>query len=351
MTLGATLLLHVHPKSVTAAFSTVFIEKCREVACDQCHAQKLRCAKEGHSQVCLRCQRLGKTCTRTRAGHVFTKSLAGRPSKTGRKRRCSTKENSESAVFSEGFRSGVDGSTQIPFSPTDRFDPPPDLSGLWGPDLAFDTLVPYPVDTVPLQDHRPASLSTSSALLNQTDATAAAEYPYLHPSWSWPGEPPLQIPSNLTDPEYSTPENAEEPLASILARAQSPTQNVSRDTGCGLSNLYLALIDTHQELKHDPWASIFQSPRYLRGLLQTSRPDRCITNDYPMVLIFEVGDRFLDVITGLVDPSSLGGGDEGSTPGPVTPQVLLAFPVPPSHQSNYHRPQHTQNSSNSSLRC
>lgn len=47
----------------------------RRVACDQCHAQKLRCTKLNNCTVCIRCQRLSRQCIWS------PPSRSGRPAK------------------------------------------------------------------------------------------------------------------------------------------------------------------------------------------------------------------------------------------------------------------------------
>ncbi|GFF28045.1 transcription factor ACEII [Aspergillus udagawae] len=263
----------------------------RRVACDQCHAQKLRCTKLENCTVCVRCQRLNRQCiwsppsrsgrpARTTVEEKVVKRGGSRLDNAGEKRRkrsLSVLESTQGEGSPESAREPVHTS-QISTQPT-----PPAI------EMA---------ETVP-------SLPSSFADWNMSDIFSLSSPRYssrenpLPSLWAPESVPPLpnstdyfQMPSmgNQTRTTQDTPAMpptcAPQRLASL--------QDITRE----LSNINLSLFNLEQSLHAEPWGPMFASPAAVISKLSTcggDQPDNTLAQGYPLIDIFSKTQHFIDI--------------------------------------------------------
>ncbi|KAE8341904.1 hypothetical protein BDV24DRAFT_163129 [Aspergillus arachidicola] len=245
----------------------------RRVACDQCHAQKLRCTKLEDCTVCIRCQRLNRQCiwsppARNGRPARTTAERASRPDhKKRRKRSSSVLEMTPENSAQEHVRSSSISTAAQPTPPAVEVPPlgPPSIAD-WNMSYIFNFSSPC-------------------------DSSRDNLFPSL---WTPDSVPPMP---NLTD-YFQMPANGLGTQPRIPDERSAPSLDSLQDITRELSNVNLLLFDLEQSLHAEPWGLMFASPTAVITKLSTcggDQPDDTLTHGYPLIDIFKKTQRFIDI--------------------------------------------------------
>ncbi|KAK2603638.1 hypothetical protein QQS21_004219 [Conoideocrella luteorostrata] len=257
-------------------FGVIIDSSTRRSACDQCHAQKLRCTRPNECHSCERCHRLKRSC-------VWSSPLrSGRPPKSKR-------------LAADNTADAADTTADAADAITDTMKPQ------YGGDLPAMLVGDDTLDAASV-----AAATTTSAVTTAADSApvaTTAETPSFIPDWSFSDI--LGIPS-LPSPQGDTLFQAscslvhhpgvvtEQPPAPL---APEPfTENHSHDAAHSLSEINMALLRLNNSLRAEPWASMFESPSTVVALLTScDRQADKIVSEYPLADIFEKTQAFTNL--------------------------------------------------------
>ncbi|PIG79032.1 hypothetical protein AARAC_003586 [Aspergillus arachidicola] len=225
----------------------------RRVACDQCHAQKLRCTKLEDCTVCIRCQRLNRQCiwsppARNGRPARTTAERANRPDhKKRRKRSSSVLEMTPEDSAQEHARSSSVSTVTQPTPPAVEVPPsgPPSIAD-WNMSDIFNFSSPR---------------------------DSPRENPLFPSLWTPDSVPPMP---NLTN-YFQMPANGLGTQPRIPDERSAPSLDSLQDITRELSNVNLLLFDLEQSLHAS------------RG------PDDTLTHGYPLIDTFKKTQRFIDI--------------------------------------------------------
>lgn len=278
------------------------------IACDQCHAQKLRCTKVENCNVCVRCQRLNRQCVWS------PPSRSGRPAKTtvdeksvrrgsrldnaGEKRRKRSLSVLELTPREESAREHVHSSRISTLAHNDQNHPQP---------------TPPAVEMSEVPPSLPPSIADwniSDIFSPSSPRSSSRENPFSS-SWTPPDSVPqmsnfteyFQMPTNglgCLGNQTRTTENINTngstpaiPLTCVPPRLDS-LQDITQE----LSNINLSLFNLEQSLHAEPWGPMFVSPAAVITKLSTcgdDQPDDTLIHGYPLIEIFNKTQRFIDI--------------------------------------------------------
>ncbi|GIJ85575.1 hypothetical protein Asppvi_004434 [Aspergillus pseudoviridinutans] len=221
----------------------------RRVACDQCHAQKLRCTKLENCTVCVRCQRLDRQC------------IWSPPSRSGRPARTTVVKRGSSRLDTAGGKRHKRSLSALELTAEEN-----------GPESAREPVHTSQISTqrappaVEISETVP-SLPPSVADWNMSDIFSLSSPRYssrdnpFPPFWTSESVPPIpnftdyfQMPSigNQTRTTEDTPAMASTGAPQGLGSLQDITR--------GLSDINLSLFNLQQSLHAEPWGPMFASP-------------------------------------------------------------------------------------------
>ncbi|KAF7165323.1 hypothetical protein CNMCM5623_009528 [Aspergillus felis] len=262
----------------------------RRVACDQCHAQKLRCTKLENCTVCVRCQRLDRHC------------IWSPPSRSGRPARTTV---AEKVVKQGGSRLDNAGKKRRKRSLNALELRPED-----GPRSAREPVYTSQISTQPtlpaveISEAVP-SLPPPVADWNMSDIFSISSPPYSSrdnpfPSlWTPERVPPMP---NFTD-YFQMPSVGNQTRTakdtSAMPAACAPQRLASlQDITLELSNIDLSLFNLEQSLHVEPWGPMFASPAAVITKLSTcgsDQPDDTLAHGYPLIDIFNKTQHFINI--------------------------------------------------------
>ncbi|KAE8162997.1 hypothetical protein BDV40DRAFT_299874 [Aspergillus tamarii] len=237
----------------------------RRVACDQCHAQKLRCTKLNNCTVRIRCQRLSRQCIWS------PPSRSGRPAKitaeeTLIRRNTAREKRRKRSLSALEMTSKEDGR----------------------PDSAREHVHFSSVSTLAHTDHNNRPQPAPPAV-------GISEVP--------PPGPPSIADWNMSDIfNFSSPRGSsrENPVFPSLWTPDSRTPGLDslQDITRELSNVNLSLFDLEQSLHAEPWGRMFASPDAVITKLSTcgDQPDDTLAHGYPLIDTFKKTQRFIDIV-------------------------------------------------------
>lgn len=282
----------------------------RRVACDQCHAQKLRCTKIENRTTCVRCQRLNRQC------------VWSPPSRSGRPARSLDHEDKRHKRSFSVLEITPEEDSHLE-SAREPSLPTPNT-------LTHPQPAPMPVGISEVPPLRPPSIAdcNMSDLFNfgsPHDSSRESLFPQ-----QWIADSVPQMP-NVTD-YFQMPVGAQTGVpvdAGTPPRLES-LQDITRE----LSNVNLALFDVEQSLHAEPWGSMFASPAAVITKLSAcagDQPDDTLSQGYPLIDAFNKTQRFINIAQ-------------------QTSIYLASLPNPPSSSLNSSSPidQETQDSDTSS---
>ncbi|KAK6824313.1 hypothetical protein RU639_005077 [Aspergillus parasiticus] len=211
----------------------------RRVACDQCHAQKLRCTKLEDCTVCIRCQRLNRQCSWSpparngRPARTTAERASRSDHKKRRKRSSSVLEMTPENSAQEHVRSSSISTVAQPTPPAVAVPPsgPPSIAD-WNMSDIFNFSSPR---------------------------DSSRENPLFPSLWTPDSVPPMP---NLTD-YFQMPTNGLGGLGTqprIPDDRSAPSLDSLQDITRELSNVNLLLFDLEQSLHAEPWGPMFASP-------------------------------------------------------------------------------------------
>ncbi|KAE8132766.1 hypothetical protein BDV38DRAFT_287479 [Aspergillus pseudotamarii] len=269
----------------------------RRVACDQCHAQKLRCTKLENCTVCIRCQRLNRQCiwsppsrsgrpAKTTAGETLVRRSNAREKR--RKRSLSALEMTpEEDGHPDSAREHVRSSSVSTLAHTDHNNRPQ------------PTLLAVGISEVPPSGPPSITDWNMSDIFSFSSPRDSSRENLLFPSlWTPDSVPPMpnladyfQLPANGlgglgTQPRIPDDRSAPSGLDSL--------QDITRE----LSNVNLSLFDLEQSLHAEPWGPMFASPTAVITKLSTcsgDQPDDTLAHGYPLIDTFKKTQRFIDM--------------------------------------------------------
>ncbi|KAE8422820.1 hypothetical protein BDV36DRAFT_244653 [Aspergillus pseudocaelatus] len=269
----------------------------RRVACDQCHAQKLRCTKLENCTVCIRCQRLNRQCIWS------PPSRSGRPAKTTAEETLVRRNNAQQKRRKRSL-------SALEMTPEE--DGHPDSAREHVRANSISTLAhtdynnrPQPTPTAVGISDVPPSGPPSIADWNMSDIFSfssprdSSRENLLFPSlWTPDSVPPMP---NLAD-YFQLPANGLGGLGSqprIPDDRSAPSgldslQGITRE----LSNVNLSLFDLEQSLHAEPWGPMFASPAAVITKLSTcggDQPADPLAHGYPLIDTFKKTQRFIDI--------------------------------------------------------
>ncbi|KAB8223180.1 hypothetical protein BDV33DRAFT_200731 [Aspergillus novoparasiticus] len=247
------------------------------VACDQCHAQKLRCTKLEDCTVCIRCQRLNRQCiwsppARNGRPARTTAKRASRPDhKKRRKRSSSVLGMTPEDSAQEHVRSNSVTSVVQPTPPAVEVPPsgPPSIAD-WN----------------------------MSDIFNFSSPRDSSRETLFHSLWTPDSVTPMP---NLTD-YFEMPANGLGGLGTQSRmsdnRSAPPGLDSLQDITLELSNVNLSLFDLEQSLHAEPWGPMFASPAAVITKLSScggDQPDDTLGHGYPLIDTFKKTQRFIDI--------------------------------------------------------
>ncbi|GIK00438.1 hypothetical protein Aspvir_004463 [Aspergillus viridinutans] len=261
----------------------------RRLACDQCHAQKLRYTKLENCTLCVRCQRLNRQCIWS------PPSRSGRPARTTVEEKV-VKRGSSRLDAAEKRRKRSLSVLEL----TSEEDGP---GGVREPVHASQISTQPNLPAVEMSERVP-SLPPSVADWNMSDIFSLSSPRYssrenTFPSlWSPESVPPLP---NFTDyfqmapmgNQARTTEDTPAPLTGAPQKLDS-LHDITRE----LSNINMSLFDLEQSLHAEPWGAMFASPAAVITKLSTcggDQSDDTLAHGYPLIEIFNKTQHFIDI--------------------------------------------------------
>lgn len=246
----------------------------RRVACDQCHAQKLRCTKLENSTACVRCQRLNRQCVWS------PPSRSGRPARSLDHKDKRRKRSFSVLEMTPETDSHLE-SAREPSLPTPNT-------------LTHPQPAPMPVGISEAPPSGPPSIAdcNMSDLFNFGSPHDSSRESLFPPLWIPDSVP--QMP-NVTD-YFQMPVGAQTgvPVDAGTPPRLETLQDITRE----LSNVNLALFDEEQSLHAEPWGSMFASPTAVITKLSNcagGQPDDTLSQGYPLTDAFNKTQRFINI--------------------------------------------------------
>ncbi|KAF7179691.1 hypothetical protein CNMCM7691_008740 [Aspergillus felis] len=263
----------------------------RRVACDQCHAQKLRCTKLENCTVCVRCQRLDRQCiwsppsrsgrpARKTVGEKLVKRRSSRLDNAGEKRR----KRSLSVLELTGEEDGLVSAREPVYTSQISTQPTP-------PAVVMSEAVPSRPPSV-------ADWNMSDIFSISSPRYSSRENPF--PTlWTPERVPPMP---NFTD-YFQMPGVGNQTRTTGDAHEMTPTCAPQRlaslqDITLELSNINLSLFNLERSLHVEPWGPMFASPAAVITKLSTcgsDQPDDTLAHGYPLIDIFNKTQHFIEI--------------------------------------------------------
>ncbi|KAJ5272652.1 hypothetical protein N7478_007777 [Penicillium angulare] len=246
----------------------------RRVACDQCHAQKLRCTKLENSNACVRCQRLSRQC------------VWSPPSRSGRPARGLDHTDKRGKRSFSVFEMTPEADSHLESAREPSLPTPNTLTHPQPAPIPVGISEAPPSGTPSIAD---CNMSDLFNFGSPHDSSRESLFPPL-----WTPDSLSQIPS-MTDyfqmppgPQTGVPLDVGTP-----PRLES-LQDITRE----LSSVNMALFDVEQSLYAEPWGSMFASPAAVITKLSNcagGQPDDTLTQGYPLTDAFNKTQRFINI--------------------------------------------------------